>query len=227
MKNWLIFKISGDVYSYFQCFRFCERLPSLKNIVAETIREHLNDRKLGITTGMDQYFFRNIESWKKARYSYQPTRYSLLKGIKASIRFTPEDILVDIGSGKGRVVCFFASQKIRKIIGLERNSSLLNIAENNLKKLKLNNTEIEFHNVDATSFVFTNETIFFIFHPFGNEIMGKVINNIKSSLSVNPRKISIICHGYRFTDLLNLNMLDWLVLTSSIENRHIYIWNNK
>lgn len=230
MKNWLIFKILGNLYTYFHCFRYhVEFQFFLKIVVAETIRGHLYDRKLGVITCMDQHFFRDIESWNKAQYSYYPTRYSVLKKINASISLTPSDILVDIGSGKGRVVFFFASQKIRKIIGLESNSAFSNIAENNLKKLKLNNTEIKLHNVDARFFVFTDETIFFIFHPFGNESMGKVIDNIKSSLRVTPRKISIICHGFCFTDLVNLNMQDWLVLTRSIslETRNIYIWNNR
>jgi predicted O-methyltransferase YrrM len=175
MKNWLIFKIVGNIYSYFHCYRFTVKCPPLKHIVAETIRDHLHDKKLGIATCMDQHFFRNIESSNKARYSYQPTKYSLLKKLNASISLSHEDILVDIGSGKGRVVCFFASQKVRKIIGLERSSALSNIAENNLKQLKLNNTEIELYNVDATSFVFTDETIFFIFYPFRQEIMRTVL----------------------------------------------------
>ena len=84
----------------------------LRNIIPLRIRSlprrlwgGILDRRYGIQT----------EGWRYPEndrngevHMYQPTPYRLLWKIFKAIKFGQDDVLVDIGCGKGRVCCFFA-----------------------------------------------------------------------------------------------------------------------
>ena len=117
------------------------------------------DKKIGIKTGRD-FHPKEDNSFYKDGVWYSPAFYGRLQRMVEYLNLREKDVFVDMGCGKGRVVFFVALQKIKKVIGVEINKYLIDIAKDNLKKLKLNNSPINFVHVDAANFDVREGTVF-------------------------------------------------------------------
>lgn len=222
MKKLLGYKILKYIIIYFRDELRCVLLFIVGAL--EIVKEHRFEKKANIKTD-EIYFFKDNFSLYKDGLIYQPTPYCLLEKIIDYLKPKPEDIFVDFGCGKGRAVFFVALQKLRKVIGIELNKELIDIAHRNLINFKLNKTAIEFINDDVANFRVKEETIFFMFNPFGCQTLQRVLDNIKNSLLDNPRQIRIVycVPTHRFL----LDNEGWLVLEGKINSGRCLIWNNK
>lgn len=223
LKNLLAYKIFMEV-----CIS-CVSL--LKQTYVYLIRgtisliiDHFYDKKIGIETSAPYNFKDNFSLFSDAQM-YRPTPYFRLKMMVDYLKLNQEDVFIDFGCGRGRVTSFMATQKIKKVIGVELTKELADIARKNYDKLKLKNTPVEIIQADAATVNIQNGTVFFIFNPFGWMTLEKVVNNIKSSLITNPRKIRIAYYDPRCRNLLDNQ--DWLIPEEEIDNTDIYTWCNK
>ena len=118
--------------------------------------------------------------------------------ILANFEITPNDAIVDFGCGKGGILISLSKYPFSKITGVEISPELVEIAKNNIKKLRIKNVEVEC--CDASQFKKLNEyNYFYFFDPFPCVVMNEVMINIENSIIDNPRKIIIIylnpfCH---------------------------------
>ncbi len=183
----------------------------------------IQDKRLGIETCGYSFSGLNINLDGDAR-EYSPTTYSKLKKMIIYLKLNREDVFIDLGCGAGRPVFLAGTQRLKKIVGIEINKELADIAKRNLKNLKLNNTPIEIINTDASAFDVKEGTIFFMFDPFGEKTFTKVIENIKNSLVTNPRKIRIAYYYPVYRNLLDLQ--DWLVSEGEIDKTDIFVWRS-
>jgi len=122
------------------------------------------------------------------------------------------------------VVFFVARQRIKKAIGVELNPALFATAQKNLRNFRYRNSPIELLNIDAVDFDPTEVTVFFLFNPFGQSTLEKVLSNIKNSLSVNRRKIRIVYYGAQFREILANQ--DWLTYEGFVENKRCPVWRS-
>jgi len=103
---------------------------------------------------------------------------------------------IDYGSGKGRPLLLASAFPFKKIIGIEFSKKLNIIAKNNISRYtgKKICTDIESICMDATEYVCpVNEPlILYFFHPFENQVMQKVVDNISTSYQNNPRHIIVV-----------------------------------
>lgn len=88
--------------------------------------------------------------------------------------------LVDIGSGKGKVLILWKKYLSKfnlnnRVYGFEYNSALCNIAKNNLYQLGIE--DIEIFNIEVTSknILYNQKNIFYIFNPFGEQTLNKFL----------------------------------------------------
>ncbi|MDD5130346.1 MAG: RsmD family RNA methyltransferase [Candidatus Omnitrophica bacterium] len=190
----------------------------------EIVKVHSFEKQHNIKTD-GATFVEDTFSLYKDGVMYQPTPYHVLAKIIGYLKPGPEDIFVDFGSGKGRVVFFTALRELKKVIGVEMDKSLVNIANNNLANFKSGKTAIEFINEEAVNFKIKDETIFFMFNPFGSKTLEKVLGNIKRSLLDNPRQIRLAYYAPAHRYLLDNE--DWLVLEKNITNLQCSVWRNK
>lgn len=126
---------------------------------------------------------------------YQPIYVRHLTRVLQVIQPTKDDVLIDFGSGKGRVLLISAQYPFKKVVGVEFSDKLCEIAEKNVSEFSRKNKicPIEIHCIDAGQYeIKKEETIFFFFNPFETEIRQKVIENIKSSYAKYPRKMKIV-----------------------------------
>ena len=191
------------------------------------IKSYLYDKYLGIDTGIEFHKESNTfedNSYYKDMATYQPAFYGRLEKIRTYLKLTEDDIFADLGCGKGRMLFIMAQQRIKKVIGVELNPDIFAITQKNLKKVKYRNSPIELLNIDAVYFDPAEVTVFFLFNPFGQSTLKKVLNNIKNSLSANPRKIRIVYYGPPFRQIMDNQ--DWLSYEGFIENDACPVWRS-
>ena len=222
MRKSLARKIFWNIKGYIKSMLFINSLYFFKTF--EIIREHKLEKEFNTETA-EPYFFLDGFSTLGDGASYSASSYGILKKIINYLNIKPEDVFIDLGCGKGRVVFFFSRQKLKKSIGVDSNQELIDIAKKNLANFKLNNSPIEFLNSDAANLQFKEETIFFMFNPFGAKTMRAVLRNIEDSLAINPRSIHIIYYIPAHKHILNDQ--DWLVLEKNIDKGNCLIWRNK
>lgn len=150
-------------------------------------------------------------------HPYEATNYEVLELLKDSNLIQDKDIIVDYGSGKGRVACFLAKLLNIQVKGIEFNEELYDIAINNA----LHDERITFYLMDALDYQPVNENIYFFFHPFPIHILRKVVQNIIDSYYQNPRKCYIIVY-YPSSEYMDyLLHLDALCLIEMIDCRKV------
>jgi SAM-dependent methyltransferase len=193
--------------------------------IFEAIEEHRFEKKLNIeTTG--SCFFKDTTSAHNDNLGYQPAAYLYLKQIVQRLKIKPEDKAIDFGCGKGRAVCYLAMFNPKKVVGVEINQEMIDIARRNLKALALTTPPpIELIQQDAACFEIQDENIFFFFNPFGPKTLQTVIENIKNSLILRPRRISIVYYSPVYRNIIDKQ--DWLMIDKKITSPYYSIWENK
>lgn len=129
-------------------------------------------------------------------HHYQGASYFILFSIFNELPFETKHFpLIDYGCGKGRALFVAEQCGFTHLIGVDIAQELIDDANKNKTIYKKKNVEskIDFVFEDATKYkIPDNAYVFYFFNPFGEDIMQHVINNIKESLKLNPRKIYCI-----------------------------------
>ena len=180
------------------CYRLRTGPVRTANWLADRFRDAGLDRQFGIISsprrslkqlGFDSPYF----------VAYQPFSFSDLYETLNTMKFTPEDVLLDLGSGMGRVVCAAAAiHPFRAVIGVEISPELCEIARANLQRIapKLLCSSIEIVNCNAIDYEIPLEVnIIYLFNPFSGPVLGQVFQNISASLRKHPRPITIAFYG--------------------------------
>ena len=125
------------------------------------------------------------------RGDYRPTGWLTLKKILPPEEVTPDDVFLDLGSGKGRAVFLAAQYPFGRVIGVELSPELHAIAEKNLRRH--DRTRIELVNADVVEYeVPADVTVVFLFNPFGGSVFGGALANVLRSLDAHPRPLRLI-----------------------------------
>jgi len=135
---------------------------------------------------------------------YQPTEAALFHEMLESLReqcdcdfrdFT----FIDLGSGKGRTLVMASAYPFRRIAGIELLPALHRIAEENLRHYRSESQRcfaLESICVNATEFHFPAEsTVLYLFNPFPEAGLRRVIANLEQSLRANPRVVYVLYHN--------------------------------
>src|SRR3954471_2990982 len=91
------------------------------------VRSLVEDRRRGLTTAGDAD---NVELGiaDLRNHWYVPTDYETFERAMRHVEVKPEDVFVDFGSGKGRIVILAAALPFRRVIGVEFSAQLHEIA---------------------------------------------------------------------------------------------------
>ncbi|GAM08021.1 protein-L-isoaspartate O-methyltransferase [Geobacter sp. OR-1] len=121
-----------------------------------------------------------------------------------SLKITPQDAIVDFGSGKGGALITMSHYPFARIMGVEISPELVAIARRNLAKLGIANAEMRVS--DATNFLdLDGYNYFYFFSPFPGHVMESVIRNISNSLVKAPRKVTIIYFNPEYHEAIVTN----------------------
>lgn len=122
-------------------------------------------------------------------YPYEPTPYSVLERLAASGFVTKKNVLMDFGSGKGRVDFYLAWQIGCRCIGVEYDRRIWQAAVANQQKAAAG-SKVSFMNMRAENCPVPEEADrFFFFNPFSVEILQRVLMQVVDAWYEKPRQI--------------------------------------
>jgi len=151
---------------------------------------------------------------------YEATPYLLIRDIFDRMALTEDDVLVDLGCGKARTLCFSERFCKAKLLGVEYDNKLADTAKENLK-----NTAVEVSCMKAQDFDYSKITAIYLYNPFGEKTVAAVLEKLHQSLIDNPRKVKIAYANPVHDDLLA--SLDWLEFEETWSTKqypHFYVF---
>lgn len=128
---------------------------------------------------------------------YEALNYYVLETLLENFRklFPLENSLIDVGSGKGRVMVAAAHFGFKNITGVDFAVELCAAAEKNINKIKSQFPGTTFNIYCKNILNYTinaGDKVFFLFNPFNKEIMEKFLGKIDRSVKEHPRTIYFI-----------------------------------
>jgi precorrin-6B methylase 2 len=163
---------------------------------------------------------------------YGTIAYSTIHAILLSLSLNSSDVFVDLGCGKGRALCCAARYKIKKSIGVEYSEKLSREAEINAEKLRGRCSPVTIKHMLAQDFDYSQGTIFYMFHPFGPNVLHQVLKKMKEGFKVHHRSIRIVyvnpVHEAFLTDCDWLEEYDrWKPNTKGNNEHSVSFWRSK
>jgi hypothetical protein len=135
---------------------------------------------------------------------YQPTESALFHEMMGTLRehagidFS-EFVFIDLGSGKGRTLLMAADYPFQRIVGVELLATLHKTATQNLTGYHGESQKcfaLESICEDAAEFPFPQQpTVLYLFNPFPEAGMRRVVGNLKRSLREYPRVVYVLYHN--------------------------------
>lgn len=129
------------------------------------------------------------------RVRYEPSGWLDLRRVLRARDVTPDDVFLDLGSGKGRVVLQAAAYPFRRVIGVELSPELQEVAAANVaaRRESLRCRDVELVTADATQFVVPDDvTVVYLYNPFRGEVFASVVERLLESLDRAPRPLRVI-----------------------------------
>lgn len=124
-------------------------------------------------------------------YESKPFDHSSVDNVFEQIERLPcEKSFLDIGCGKGQILLMAAMNGMEHIAGIEWNPSIANVAKRNMKELDISSNILIGDATEYTSF--EEYSIFFLYNPFGESGIRKVVKNICNSLKERKRDVFLV-----------------------------------
>ncbi|GAB2813589.1 hypothetical protein GCM10022221_09140 [Actinocorallia aurea] len=119
---------------------------------------------------------------------YATMSYTAVRRILEALELGPDDVLGDLGSGLGRVLCCAARLPVREVIGFEVNDALTEAALANAARLRDRKAPVSVRRGPCEDADFAGITAFFLFDPFGERTLRAVLDRIEEQApKTSPR----------------------------------------
>lgn len=125
-------------------------------------------------------------------YHYGCLAYRTYFSICDRLSLGSKDVVVDLGAGKGRVVCVAGTYPIKRSIGIEIDADLCRLGEVNGRRMRSRRAPVEFICRSAADYDFAEASVVMLFNPFGADTMREVLDQLHQSLVKNPRPLRIV-----------------------------------
>ncbi|GAA1013546.1 hypothetical protein Aple_087630 [Acrocarpospora pleiomorpha] len=155
----------------------------------------LFDYRYGVETTefahLDQFGLAHDE-----RVYYSPANWGTLRRTLPAHEVRAEDVFLDLGSGKARMVLEAAARfPFRKVIGVELSPELTEVARANLKstRLPVHPDRVDLVQSDVLDYEIPDDvTVVFLNNPFRGEIFAAAVTKLLASVDRRPRPVKVI-----------------------------------
>lgn len=187
-------KLFQYIYYFFRSIYYRGSVNTFKLLAYEKKYE----KQLGINThsivNLDKLTLAGENS--SENHHYQGASYFILLSIFNKLPSETKSFpLIDYGCGKGRALFVAEQCGFTNLIGVDIAKELIDNANDNNSEYQKKNSASQIHFLfeDATKYKVPDDArTFYFFNPFGETVLQQVIDNIKESVKVNPRKIYCI-----------------------------------
>jgi hypothetical protein len=171
------------------------RLRPLYRSARSTLGRWGLDRRYGIKTAPVVYLSELGYSYHE-RTTYEPSGWHELLRCLPREDVGSTDVLVDIGSGMGRVV-FEAALRypFRRVIGVELAQQLHDVAVANIERTRdhLAVTDVDLVCADASTWPVPDDvTVVYLFNPVLGSTFGALLGQVVASLDRRPRPLRLL-----------------------------------
>lgn len=159
-----------------------------------SISSTLIERRMGVETSREADLG-GLGIQAPDRQRYEPSGWLDLRRILRPDEVSADDVFLDLGSGKGRVVMQAARYGFRRVVGVELAPELNAIAQANVdaRRHLLRCGDVEFLTADAAQFAIPDDvTVVYLYNPFRGAIFSAVLDRLVESLDRTPRTLRVI-----------------------------------
>ncbi len=175
------------------------KLSRINRGLSNLIRYLLKEYPKGI-----DFSLRDKKTSTSDNHGYALTSKEALKNILKDINIKGKHFL-DIGSGKGGVICYAYELGAAYCTGIEYEEKWHKRAEKNISLLNYNK-QVKSINIDARDFnSYKDFDIYFFFNPFKSSIFNNVVNKILDENLNNDKKKYIIDYTSGNRDILKIS----------------------
>jgi SAM-dependent methyltransferase len=148
------------------------------------------DRRLGVETGAAL----DLHSTNPENQPYLPARWWVLPRLLELLRLDADDVLVDAGCGKGRMVLVAARDyELKRVIGFDFQPKLIEVARANAARLRRLRAPVELLVADAASWTVPSDvTAIYLNHPFRGVVLDAFLDRVLDSYDRRPRRLRLL-----------------------------------
>jgi SAM-dependent methyltransferase len=122
---------------------------------------------------------------------YSPLPFQAISRMLDRLELSPDDVLVDLGCGKGRVLCLACRRRLHQVIGIEINHDLIKTARRNIDCIRHKQSPVKIVELLAQNYEYDDATVIFMFNPFDEKTIEQVFAKLDDSYRKKPRKIKV------------------------------------
>lgn len=164
-------------------------------VARRVLSAHVIDRRLGLDTAREVRVA-DLRPGDPDRVGYEASSWWVLPRVLPPNEVAPNDVFLDYGSGKGRVLYQAARQyPFRRVIGVELSEELNAVARGNIARnaSRLRCRDVEIVTMDAADYRLPDDvSIVYLYNPFKGELFARVVANMVASLDRRPRQMRVI-----------------------------------
>jgi SAM-dependent methyltransferase len=127
---------------------------------------------------------------------YQPARWGTLRECLPTGDTGPDDVFLDAGCGKGRVVVEAAHTfPFRRVAGFDLSPEMVAIARANIARCRhrLRCRNIDLAAADASTYQVSDDvTIVFLYNPFVGDVLAHFLDSVLASYDRRPRRLRLL-----------------------------------
>lgn len=137
---------------------------------------------------------------------YQATKTRPFKKLMRRLSFPEGSVFIDVGCGKGKVLLIATGFGFARVAGVEFDGDLCRTARMNIEKFRRRTgttTDVQVIESDILDYeIQPDENVFYLYNSFGEVVLRRFLENVRSSLRVAPRKVWLIYHIPIHTDVV-------------------------
>lgn len=184
------------------------------------------------TAGVEYFGDRAIGA---ENHHYAPSSYFMLPRAIRRREVSASDVFLEVGSGKGRVVCQAASRyRFKRVIGVDLEEAWNAVARRNVEvnRHRFQCKDIEIITADVGTWTVPEDvTYVYMYNPFSAEVLERFVSQLVASLDRRSRELTVIyakpLHGQVLARSGRFVRLRYLRgLRPRNIDRHISIWHS-
>ncbi len=174
--------------------RGSRRPVKLAELAARAIAHVRFEWLLGVDTA-GRIRLEELGAASPGRENYSPVSWPALRRALPRGDLGPDDVFLDLGAGKGRMLLVAARHPIPRAIGVEISPKLAGIARANLRcaASHLRCPQVEVVTADAASYRVPDDvTVVHMFNPFSGPVLAAAVDRVLESIDRSPRTVRLV-----------------------------------